>query len=471
VAVVLLVFALTPNWRLRGERKAIVMNRVVFWVLLTGTAAMAAEVPAAHPRTFYKDVLPILQKNCQSCHRPGQIAPMAFLDYESVRPWAKAMKTAVVTRKMPPWNANPAYGHFTNDRSLKDTEIQALVEWSDSGAPEGNRKDAPPPVRWPDAGWTVQPDHIVTLPDYEVPAKGIVEWTNITIPGGFAQDTWVSTIEILPSTPAVVHHMCVYFKPHTANVKYFEREWLDIKRDEDGNAIVAPNTKSVPFSPRQQTDGTNGIEYCYLPGNPVDDYRLEHAAKFVKAGTDIVVNLHYTPTGKSVVDKTKIGFTFAKQAPERQFVTVSQTASTDPAIFAIPPRDSNWKSPSVDMTFLVDAKLVWMMPHMHLRGKDMTYTLTYPDGRSEVILDVPHYDFNWQIGYHTSIEVPKGTKLHVDAHYDNSANNPFNPNPDKTVYFGGQTWEEMMSPFLAVTVDKGIDPRKVTNYRGKTGGG
>jgi hypothetical protein len=267
-----------------------------------------------------------------------------------------------------------------------------------------------------------------------------------------------------------VHHICLYFKPHTPDVKYFEREWSDIKRDEEGSAIPQQG-KAPAFSPRLQTEGTNGIEYCYLPGNPVDDYRMDHAAKFVKAGTDIVVNMHYTPVGKPLLDKTKIGFTFAKQAPQHQFITVSPTAPTDPQSFAIPPGEPNWKSPPVDVTFTEDVKLVWMMPHMHVRGKDMRYTLTYPDGRSETILDVPHYDFNWQIGYHTGIEVPKGTRLHVDAHFDNSPNNPSNPNPNKTVYFGGQTWEEMMSPFFAVTVDTSVDPKKVTNYRGKAGGG
>ncbi len=148
-------------------------------------------------------------------------------------------------------------------------------------------------------------------------------------------------------------------------------------------------------------------------------------------------------------------------APERRYVSLFSTAPTDAKHFAIPPNDPNWQSPPAEATFLMDAELVYMMPHMHFRGKDMTYTLEYPDGTRQIILSVPHYDFNWQLGYSASIKVPKGTKLHVDAHFDNSVNNKFNPNPNKTVHYGEMTWEEMMFPFFGVVVDKDADPRKI----------
>jgi hypothetical protein len=175
----------------------------------------------------------------------------------------------------------------------------------------------------------------------------------------------------------------------------------------------------------------------------------------------MVLSLHYTPNGTAVRDEVLIGYTVLKEPPKRRYVTFFPSATNDPKLFAIPPRDPNWQSPPVEVTFKTDAELVYMMPHMHARGKDMTYTLKYPDGRKEVILHVPRYDFNWQLGYHTSVRVPKGSTLRVDAHFDNSPNNKSNPNPDRTVYFGEMTWEEMMTPFFGVVVDAGVQPSEI----------
>src|SRR5215469_9868426 len=189
--------------------------------------------------TFTKDVLPILEKNCQSCHRPGQIAPMPLLAYENARPWAKAMKSAVVTRKMPPWFADPQVGHFGNDRSLKQGEIDAIAKWADSGAPEGDAKDAPPPVHWPEEGWEIQPDLIINGPEYTVPAhpkSNVIEWRFITVPSGITEDTWITSMQIRPSELAVTHHICAFFKPHTSDVKYNTPVWSDRPRDDDGIA-------------------------------------------------------------------------------------------------------------------------------------------------------------------------------------------------------------------------------------------
>ena len=194
------------------------MVRYFAAIFALGTAALGADVSAA-PVTFNKDVLPVLQKNCQTCHRPGQIAPMSFLSYQSARPWAKAMKTAVASRKMPPWFADPKYGHFSNDRALKQSEIDAIVAWADGGALEGDAKDAPPPVAWLADGWLIQPDYIVKGPSYDVPAKGLMEWTNVVVPGGFAKDTWITSLEIKPSAIPVTHHICISFIAHTPDVK------------------------------------------------------------------------------------------------------------------------------------------------------------------------------------------------------------------------------------------------------------
>ena len=402
---------------------------------------------------------------------------MSFLSYESTRPWAKAMKAAVVTRKMPPWFADPQFGHFLNDRSLKQSEIDVISQWADAGAPAGDPKDAPVAVNWPADGWEIQPDLVIAGPSYTVAAKpkaDVIEWVFLTVPSGLTKDTWVTSMEIRPSEPSITHHICVYFKPHTDDVKYNTPVWADRPRDETGSALPASAGVNGRGIPPSITAGSNGIEGCYVPGQRTQDYRIHNAAKLFKAGTDIVFQVHYTPNGKDVTDRPRIGFTVAREPVQRTYVSFGMSSPSDAKSFAIPPNDGNWESPPAEATFLEDAELVWMFPHMHVRGKDMTYRFVYPDGRTETILNVPRYDFNWQLGYDlaTPIKVPKGTKLTVTAHFDNSANNKFNPDPNRTVYYGDMTWEEMMFPFFSVVVDKNVNPRTVIRVnRGRAGGG
>jgi hypothetical protein len=435
-------------------------------LLAVGTTVSTAQEPASV--TFNKDVLPILQKNCQSCHRPGQIGPMSFLTYAETRPWAKAMKQAVLTRTMPPWFADPGHGRFRNDRSLNPDDIRIISEWADRGAPQGNPADAPPPVNWPVEGWEIQPDVIVQGPEYLVPAEtknGVIEWTYITVPSGFTEDTWVTSMEIRPSEPAVTHHICVYFRPHTPDVVYNAPRWQDLPRDETGN--VLPEAAGVGRRDPSITAGSTGFEGCYVPGRASEDYRRYNSGKLIKAGTDIVFQVHYTPNGKAVTDRPRIGFTVSNTPPQRQYVTLQIFAPGEPDVFAIPPNDPNWKSPNAEATFRRDADLVWMSPHMHVRGKDMKYELIYADGRTETILSVPRYHFDWQLAYELEepIRAPAGTDLIVTAHYDNSINNKFNPDPNRTVYYGEMSWEEMMHAFFSVVVDHDVDPRLIVGRR------
>ena len=438
---------------------------------------LAGAATAADSVTFSKDVLPILQKNCQSCHRPGQVAPMSFLTFEGTRPWAKAMKTAVATRNMPPWFADSRYGHFQNDRTLPQAHIDTIAKWADSGAPEGNPKDAPAPVQWPGNGWEIEPDLIVNGPSFTVPAtpKGnVVEWNFITVPSGITQDTWITSMQVKPSAPEVTHHICVFFRPHTADVKYNTPVWADRPRDEEGYASASAAGLNGRGIPNNVTGTSNGIEGCYVPGQIAQDYRPFQAAKLFKAGTDVVFQVHYTPNGKEVVDRPQVGFTVVKEAPARIWASMGMSAPSDAKSFAIPPNDGNWASPTAEAVFEQDTELVWLFPHMHVRGKDMTYQLVYPDGREEIILSVPRYDFNWQVGYSLEkpLKIPKGTRLIVNAHYDNSANNKFNPDPSRTVYYGDMSWEEMMFPFFSLVVDKGVDPRKIVRFvRGRAANG
>jgi hypothetical protein len=439
---------------------------------------------AASHVTFDKDVVPILQRHCQSCHRPGQAAPMSLITYQDARPWAKAIQSVVVSRKMPPWFADPRYGHFANDPSLSQAEINTFVNWANDGALEGDPQDLPPQVAWPEGGWQIQPDVVVSLPPYRVPAKGSVEWVYVRIPSGFTKDTWVTSIEILPGDPSVLHHAGVFVKPYVPDrkndVRYGEPFWSQISRDEAGDAkageafgggvFLHGSGEQVAGDPLA---GVSAAVAFYVPGSRALDYRVHHAAQLIPTNTDLVVQLHYTPNGKEVSDITRIGFTLAKVPPARRFIIYSPQPPevSNRAVFRIPAGDPNWKSPPVDGVFHVDVELVWFLPHMHLRGKDMVYTVTHPFGKSEILLSVPTYDFGWQMGYDAAspIRVVKGTRLHVDAHYDNSANNKANPDPARDVYGGTQTWEEMMVPFFGVVVDARVDPNKVMTLPGQVG--
>jgi hypothetical protein len=455
---------------------------VKYWVsgLLVGAAALAmsGSRPMAADNaapTFTKDVLPILQKNCQSCHRPGQIAPFSMLTYDTTRPWARSIKNKVEARQMPPWFADKAHGDFANDRSLKDSEIETIARWVDAGAPKGDDKDAPPATQWPDDGWAIKPDIVVRGPEFRVPAhpkSNVIEWTTVVVPSGFTKDTWVTSLEIKPSDLSVTHHICISFRPHTPNAKYYVPNWNDKPRDEDGvelkESVVASRQSGAggarPANGNAAPGGFSAVGggfWCYVPGVQVDDYRPFHAGKLIPANSDITFQLHYTPSGKESVDRPMIGFTVSDTPPEKQWVS-AQISGAGPT-FAIPPNEPNYASPPAEVEFQADAELVEMMPHMHLRGKDMTYHLIYPDGRDEVVLNVPHYDFNWQLVYQpmTPIRIPKGTKLHVEAHYDNSTGNKFNPNPNRTVLPGNMTWEEMMNPFFGFMIDMKTDPGKV----------
>ena len=406
------------------------MLRYGFAAFLVGIMAVAAShtrtSAADDPVTFSKHVLPILQKNCQSCHRPGQMAPMSLVTYRDARPWARSMKAKVESRQMPPWFADPAHGPFANDRSLSQTDIETIAKWADAGAVEGDPKDAPPPVEWPADGWQIKPDIIVRGPEFRVPARtknDVVEWITYLIPSGFTKDTWITSLEIKPSVMEVTHHICFTFVAHRPDAKYYVPNWAESDRDDEGVAIGGGNPparqaeggRSGPG--RQPGADVGGGFNCFVPGRDADDYRKFGAGKLIPAGTDI----------------------------------------------SIPPNEPNYKSPPFDLTFTADVELVEFMPHMHVRGKSMTYHLVYPDGRDQIVLSVPKYDFNWQLLYQPAktIRVPKGTRMYVEAYYDNSRANRHNPNPERTVHLGRMTWEEMMAPFFGILIDANVDPNKV----------
>jgi mono/diheme cytochrome c family protein len=414
---------------------------------LTGlTVSMLAAVqqnpaPAAFV-TFNKDVLPILQKNCQGCHRPGEVAPMSFLAYKDARPWAKAIKAAVVNRQMPPWFAEPGYGHFANERRLSDSDIKTLVAWADGGAVEGDAKDKAAPLTFHD-GWNIKPDMIVEMPkDFEVPATGTVNYQNVLVKVNFPEDVWVVAAEMRPGNSQVLHHGRVLVRPPTSS---FMKDAVPGEAYETGSLAVSG----------QEPPETLGK---FNPGLGAQDFSLFESAKFVPKGSDLVFNLHYTSVGKPAKDRSKVGLVFAKNPPKLRYFMHNGPTATN---LAIPARDQNAEIVS-EMTTSTDIKLVYLQPHMHLRGKEYELRVIYPTGKSETVFK-GKWDFNWQLGYDFAqpLSLPKGTRIVGIAHYDNSANNKFNPDPDKLVVWGDQNWEEMQNCFVGVLIDPGISPNQV----------
>ena len=441
--------------QLRKPHIFVLVWAVAGWIAAAANAAAGARGADV---TFNRDILPILQKHCQVCHRPGEIAPMSFLTYETTRPWARAIKAAVLSGKMPPWSADPRYGHFSNDRRLTQDEIGALVNWVNSDAPQGETKDELPAVSWPD-GWSAQPDVVAAMPEpVAIPAKGVMELMYVTLPNPFKKDVWVTSIEIRPGNRGVVHHADFFVVPHQPGVVYGVPRVKETARDVDGVALERISLEDRLGSSLQ------GWTAIYVPGTAPVDFGRHGGAKLLPADCDFVLQMHYTPNGVATADQTRVGFILAKEPPKRQFVTVLITPPRDETEFRIPAGDPNWET-HTEVVFKKDAELVWFLPHMHLRGKDMTYRLVYPSGESQILLSVK-YDFAWQMGYELEkpIHVPKGTKLEVTAHFDNSAENRFNPNPNQNVYWGDQTWEEMMIPFFGVLVGKNTMAKQIVAY-------
>jgi hypothetical protein len=401
--------------------------------------------------TYTKDVAPILQRECQTCHRPGEAGPFSMLTYEETRPWATAMKEAVKTRKMPPWFADQRYGHFTNGHQLPEAEIDTISAWADAKAPQGNPKDLPAPVKWVE-GWQIgKPDKIYQLPlPYDVPASGVVDYEHIIVPTGFTEDTWVQAAEVRPTDRAVVHHIIAFIREPKSN-------WF--RDQKPGVFFIAPQAKTAeqPDTSALPSDFLVG----YAPGQPAEILQPGQA-KLIKAGSDIIFQVHYTPNGKATRDQTRLGIVLAKEPPKERVLTLSATNGT----FTIPPGDPDYR---VDASFEVgtQVKLSGLHPHMHGRGKDFDYRLVYPTHESQTILSVPSYNWHWQNWYTLDkpIVLPKGTRIECTAHFDNSPNNPDNADPKKAVKWGEQSWDEMMVGFFNLVFDadmpvKDLFPKK-----------
>jgi peroxiredoxin len=374
--------------------------------------------PAANGAvTYAKDIAPILNKHCLECHRPGEIGPFSMTSYEDVVGWADTIEEVVRQGRMPPWHANPAYGKFANDCRLSDGDKKLIADWVQGGTPQGDLKDLPPAPKFAD-GWRIpKPDVILTVPKaFKVPASGTVEYQFFAIETGFTEDKWVRAAEVKPSCPSVVHHVLVFVQP-----------------PEDTSKPRPSSGRRRGFIDNWLTATVPGARPTLLP---------EGEAKRVPAGSRLVVQVHYTPTGVAQEDRCSIGLVFADPKTVRKEVVTEMVVNTK---FEIPANASHYRV-NATRTLEQDEEVQILMPHTHVRGSGFGYEAVYPDGKKEVLLDVPNYDFNWQNSYVLAKPklLPKGTELNAFAYYNNSASNLANPNPNMNVHWGEQTWEEMM---------------------------
>ncbi len=446
--------------------------------LLLATKNHAAEI------TFSKDIAPIVFNKCANCHRQGEVAPMPLTSYEEVRPWGKAIREEVVRRAMPPWFADSHTStlKFSNDRRLTQREIDTIVAWVDGGALKGNQADLPPMPRYA-PGWSRgEPDLVVPMPiDFEIPAEGELPMQNFYVPVPFKEERWVEAVELRPGNPAVVHHSI-------ANVTRLPEGTKIV----DGRAVKDGASSSLNSQSARETGGVSegGSREVFLsqdsftragvfklvgqaPGKGFEQH-YPGTAKRILPGMYFQFNMHYQPTGRPEKDRSLLGLWFAKKPVTHEVLTKGVTD----AIFVegkelgetrvvngkevkvrgkipnIPPNAANWEI-SGEVAIKEAITLYAFAPHMHLRGKDIRYTLTWPDGRRQVLLDVPNFDFNWQLHYELAepLRIPAGSKLTALAHYDNSVRNRYNPAPQKEVFWSEQSWDEMFIPWFEYTID------------------
>lgn len=369
--------------------------------------------------TYSNQIARLIQNRCLECHREGQIAPFALADYNEVAGWGEMIAEVVREERMPPWHANAKYGHFSNENRLSAEEKELIATWVKSGCPEGDPRELPEPRKFHE-GWFMprEPDQVVYMTDkpVDVKAEGVEPYRHYVVDPGFQEDKWVKLAECMPGNRTVVHHIIVYAKPPS--------------EEDAGPSILGRDTRGLLFI----AGFAPGTRPLVSPAG---------WAKKIPAGSKLVFEMHYTPIGTPQQDRSSVGLIFAdKQEVTHQLTTIG---AANPR-FEIPPNDPNYKVES-SRRFDKDATLLSLFPHMHMRGKSFRYELIAPGGgEPEILLDVPHYDFNWQNSFifKEPRKIPAGSTLHCTAYYDNSAGNLSNPDPSKAVRWGPQTWEEMM---------------------------
>jgi hypothetical protein len=426
--------------------------------------------------TFCRDIAPILYKHCASCHHTSEIAPMPLVTYKEVRPWAAAIQEAVLLRKMPPWKADPHYGKWSNDPTLTDTEIETIKAWAQGAKLEGDPKDLPPAPTFSTEWKPGKPDVVISIPEHTLEANGPDEYSNVVLPSNFKEDTWVVAAELRPGNRKIVHHAHVFVaeddRPAASGQKADPtaeyRRWLMIHQGT--LSFVRPEAPVIndgcvvddngSFPGEKQSDLIDLIA-SYLPGREPDVFP-PGTARRIPAGAKLRFDIHYSrTTHKKETDVTSVGLYFAKQPPRQ----VARRIDPSNYMFLVPAGAADHEVTECH-TFQKDMYITSLTPHMHLRGKSMRLVATYPDGRNEILLNVPRYDFDWQITYRAAqpIFIPNGTRIAIISHFDNSANNPVNPDPSKAVRWGSASQMEMMDCWIEY-LDAAPTPASVTSAR------
>ncbi|MGA8150156.1 MAG: hypothetical protein WB952_04350 [Terriglobales bacterium] len=456
------------------RRTVLVLVAVALCGPLLGAAQETVNPPKAV--TYNRDVAPILYKNCVVCHRPNDIAPMSLMTFKDAQPWARVIREMVVQRKMPPWHADPKVGDFLNDPRLSDEEIAIIDAWARTGAREGDAKDLPPAPEFP-AGWHIKPDLVLTIPEFTVPGSSQDDYEYIYVPTNFTEDKWVQAAEVLPGDRRVVHHATVSVvtadkvaekKAESAKAdagvdkyRYRTGKVLHLRRDapvvDDG--CSSPDGGGVPGEPSGNLTIVPGI---YLPGH-LAETRPSGFALRIPAGSYLEFQVHYSNhTGEDVKDRTSIGLVFAREPVKHEIAQYEIWNN----LFLIPPNDNNHRVTSC-YTLPKDVTVLAYTAHMHFRGKSMMTEAIYPDGHHEVILNIPHYDFRWQETYFLKHQflLPKGTKLVTTAYFDNSFDNPQNPDPSKAIRWGEPSDEEMMGFWLQFADPRPVDEKAAIAHK------
>jgi thiol-disulfide isomerase/thioredoxin len=366
--------------------------------------------------TYTKHISRILQKRCQECHRPGQIGPMPLLEYDDAVSWSETIREVIDEGRMPPWHADPRFGKWSNDRRLSAEEKETLKDWLDAGMPKGDDRDLPAPLKF-SSDWKIgKPDLVFEMPEpYKVPAEtppGGIPYKHFVVPTNFKEDRWIERAEARAGATSVVHHIVVF--------------------------IMKPGALFQPEA--------SGSTLCGMAPGDLPMILQPGFAKKIPAGSKLLFQMHYTPNGKEAVDRSSVGLIFAKKPPKHHVLTKPiLNHRFVMRLDSIPAGADNYQI-EASHVWKRDARIIHFFPHMHLRGKDFLFEAVAADGKKETLLSVPRYDFNWQSVYRAEkpVAMPKGSTLRCVGHFDNSKKNPSNPDPTKRVYWGDQTWEEML---------------------------
>jgi hypothetical protein len=436
-----------PHMKSTGRGKLSLLASVA---ALTTAAIMYCTAPAVSQQpsapTFTKDIAPIFQEKCQSCHRPGYIAPMSLISYEDARPWAKAIKERVITRQMPPWHLDKTVGiqKFANDRSLSDEQISTIVRWVDGGAQKGDPKNMPPDKQWPDDSiWNFAqmfggpPDLILKSPLYTMPAVAQDAWYKPSVETGLTEPRWVRAIEIRPSTVKgrkITHHALAM-----------------LQQQERGDAAATPADAIAAAA----GFGASGLFMEWAVGKQGEIMR-PNSGKLLLPGSKITFEVHYHAIGEQITDQVELGIYFYPKGQEpkyRQVLGLFNAIAGGRTNIDIPP-NSTFTTQSIT-TMRQAGRVENFQPHMHLRGKGMSLEAILPDGTTQMLSRVDHFDFNWMTNYIFADDaapiLPKGTQLRVSAWYDNTRSNKNNPEPDQWVGFGDRTVDEMGHAWINIT--------------------